>query len=98
LSTDRDTEDRRARLEAALQEAFAPDSIEVTDESHRHRGHPGAASGGGHFRVVLVSDRFEGRTRIERHRMVYEALGDWMGSEIHALALETRSPSEQRGA
>jgi BolA protein len=98
LSTDRDTEDRRARLEAALQEAFAPDSIEVTDESHRHDGHPGAASGGGHFRVVLVSDRFEGRTRIERHRMVYEALGDWMGSEIHALALETRSPSEQRGA
>jgi BolA protein len=98
LSADRDNEDRRARLEAALREAFSPESIEVLDESHRHRGHPGAASGGGHFRVILVSGRFEGRTRIERHRMVYETLGDWMGSEIHALALETWSPSERRRA
>jgi stress-induced morphogen len=85
------------RVEALLREAFDPQSLRIEDESHRHRGHPGAASGGSHLRVVLVSSRFEGRSRIERHRMVYEALGPLMGTDIHALALETLAPSEERG-
>jgi BolA protein len=88
------TAERRDRIEAELREAFAPVHLEVVDESELHRGHPGATSGGGHFRVRLTSSRFEGRSRTERHRLVYSALGDLMGSEIHALTLELWTPDE----
>jgi BolA protein len=90
--------DRRERIEARLREAFAPLALEVVDDSHRHRGHAGAASGGGHFRVRLVSERFRGVARVERHRLVYEALGDAMRGEIHALELDARTPEEAGGA
>ncbi len=86
--------DRIQRIESALRCAFEPETIEVIDESHKHRGHAGAQAGGGHFRVTLVSSHFEGRSRIERHRMVYDALGSEMESEIHALAITARCPSE----
>ena len=67
----------------------------MVDESAKHRGHAGAAGGAGHFRVRLVSDRFRGRTRLERHRLVHEALAAELGPEIHALALELASPDER---
>jgi BolA protein len=88
------TAERQDRIEAGLRDAFAPVYLDVVDESELHRGHAGAAAGGGHFRVRLASARFEGRSRMERHRLVYSALGDLMGSEIHALTLELWTPHE----
>jgi BolA protein len=85
-----------ARMERLLRLKLRPEHLELVDESAAHAGHPGAASGGGHYRVVIVSPAFEGRSRVERHRMVYEALGDLVGGEIHALVLKTHAPGEQR--
>ena len=85
---------RRERVEARLREAFAPIALEVVDDSARHRGHAGAASGAGHYRVVIVSERFNGVSRVERHRMVYEALAAEMRQEIHALELDARGVRE----
>ena len=87
-------EERLSWIETTLREAFQPDDLEVHDESHLHRGHPGAATGGGHFRVRIVSDRFNGRPRVARHRMVYEALGDAMKTEIHALSVRAFTTEE----
>ena len=84
------------KIESILRERFQPSHLELTDDSAKHAGHPGASSGGGHFDVLIVSERFEGRTLLERHRMVNEALGDLIGGEIHALALRAIPPSEWR--
>ncbi len=81
-------------IEQTLREALAAESIRVQDESHLHRGHAGAAAGGGHFRVRVVSETFRNQTRVQRHRAVYSALSQHMGSAIHALALETLTPDE----
>ncbi len=89
-------ESRPACIENVLRRSFAPEHLEVEDESHLHRGHPGAREGGGHFRVTLVSSRFEGAKRITRHRMVYDVLQDDLGSEIHALAIHAFTPGEWR--
>ena len=75
-------EDIRARL----QRAFAPDSLDVIDEGHLHVGHAG--EGLGHFRVRIASAAFAGKTRVQQHRLVYEALADLMGCGIHALAID----------
>jgi BolA protein len=89
--------ERGAWIEARLREALAPEQLVVVDESERHRGHAGhRPEGGTHFRVTLVSPRFEGRSRVDRHRLVYEALGRVVGDEVHALALELFAPSERR--
>ncbi len=85
------------RIESILRRRFRPEHFELHDDSARHAGHPGAASGGGHFDVLIVSAMFEGRALLERHRMVYEALGDLIGGAIHALALRTIPPSEWTG-
>jgi BolA protein len=82
----------RSRLSAAL----APVALDVEDESHRHVGHAGARDGRGHFRVRIVSAAFEGQNAIARHRAVYAALGDLMQTDIHALAIEARTPEENR--
>jgi len=87
--------DRRGRIEERLRAAFAPLALDVLDESAKHRGHAGAAGGAGHFRVRLVSERFRGLSRVARHRLVYHALAAEIGPEIHALALELRSPDER---
>lgn len=71
-----------------------PESVEVIDDSASHAGHAGAREGGGHFILTVVSSRFAGKSRIERHRMVYAALGPLMQREIHALALQTYAPGE----
>jgi BolA protein len=86
--------DRRSHIEARLRAELAASHIDVEDESHLHAGHAGAASGGGHFRATIVSDRFVGLSRVARQRLVYGALASEMKSEIHALALRTFTPDE----
>jgi BolA family transcriptional regulator, general stress-responsive regulator len=71
-----------------------PVSCQIEDESALHVGHAGAASGGGHYRLTLVSEKFRGLRLIERHRLVYDAIGDLMQKEIHALAITALCPSE----
>jgi BolA family transcriptional regulator, general stress-responsive regulator len=79
---------RETRLRTRLVSAFEPTEITVTDESHLHAGHAGAAGGASHFRVRIVAAAFRGIPPVARHRLVYEAVGDLMNSEIHALAIE----------
>ena len=83
------------RIEHTLRQALDASEVHVEDESAHHVGHAGAAAGGGHYRVAVVSPLFEGKTQVQRHRLVYEALGDAMGSNIHALALTTRTPGAE---
>ena len=71
-----------------------PAECAVDDESHLHAGHAGAASGGGHYRLRLVSARFEGLSKVARHRLVYDALHEMMPQEIHALAMTLLTPGE----
>lgn len=78
---------RIAQIRERLEQAFSPKSLDITDDSHQHIGHPGAKDGRGHFSVRIVSTRFSGHSPIERHRMVYEALGDLMLTDIHALRI-----------
>jgi BolA family transcriptional regulator, general stress-responsive regulator len=86
------SEDRRARIERKLRDRLAAVHVEVVDESHLHAGHAGAASGAGHFRALVVSPRFAGLSLVAAQRLVYEALGDEMGGEIHALSVRTLVP------
>ncbi|ATE60223.1 BolA family protein [Thauera sinica] len=79
----------RARL-APLQ----PERIEIGDDSALHAGHAGARSGGGHYRLLIVSPHFEARNTVARHRMIYDALGDMMKTDIHALAIRALSAAE----
>lgn len=85
--------DRVERITTLLQ-GLSPLSCQVEDESALHAGHAGAASGGGHYRLHLVSSRFEGLNRVSRHRLVYDCLGKLMKTEIHALALTLLTPAE----
>ncbi len=86
--------DRVVRIEAKLRETLTPERIEIVDESSKHAGHAGARSGGGHFAVTIVSARFEGLNPIQRHRLVYEALGELMKTDIHALRVRALTPWE----
>jgi BolA protein len=82
-------------IRARLEQAFAPDELDIIDDSHRHAGHAGAKDGRGHFRVRIVSQRFAGAKTLERHRMVYAALGNLMQTDIHALSVDARSADGQ---
>lgn len=86
--------DRVALIRERLQTALSPQSLDIQDDSARHAGHSGARGGGGHFHVVIVADVFRGKPLLERHRMVYGALGSMMSSEIHALSIGAYSPEE----
>ena len=77
-------------IRARLERAFAPDSLEVIDEGHLHIGHAG--EGSGHFRIRIASAAFDGKPRVQQHRMVYDALADLMGHGIHALAIDIAVP------
>jgi BolA protein len=88
------SDERLSTLRARLTDALNPTEIEIIDESARHAGHAGAASGGGHYILHIVSDAFTGKNLIQRHRLVYDAVGDMMHSEIHALSIQARSPDE----
>lgn len=87
-------EGRASRIRDRLESAFAPARIAVHDDSARHAGHQGARGGAGHFVVRIESEAFKGRSRLQRHRMVYEALADLMPGEIHALNIEAVSPED----
>ena len=73
-----------------------PELVEIYDESGEHIGHAGAQSGGGHYQLTIVAQRFVGQTRVARHRLVYEALGGMMRKDIHALAITALTPEEHR--
>jgi BolA protein len=88
-------EDRVKMIRQRLTAALAPVRLEIRDDSARHAGHPGARAGGGHFTVYIVSERFAGKSLLERHRAVYEAMGDAMRSEIHALSIQALTPEEE---
>ena len=90
--------DRTSWLRRTLTEKFAPLHLEILDESAKHAGHPGARAGGGHFRVVIVSEAFVGKNRLGRHRAVHEQLGDAFKNEIHALSLQALTPEEWNAA
>lgn len=87
---------RVAKIEELLIAAFEPTEILVKNQSHLHAGHAGAKEGKGHFDVRLVSDKFSGQSRLGRHRMVYDALGSFMQSDIHALRINAISPDDQQ--
>lgn len=90
-----ETAARRAeRIRAALQAAFAPQALEVEDDSHRHAGHAGARDGRGHFNVRIVSAAFAGMAPLARHRAVYAALGEMMQTDIHALSIRAEAPKQ----
>jgi BolA family transcriptional regulator, general stress-responsive regulator len=86
--------ERVERIRAALQAAFAPQSLEVEDDSHRHAGHAGARDGRGHFNVRIVSPAFAGMVPLARHRAVYAALGEMMQTDIHALSIRAEAPRD----
>lgn len=79
-------------LHARLQQHFPDAQIQVTDDSHHHTGHAGAAGGAGHFSVALISSAFDGLSTMARHRLVYDALSDWMPDRIHALSIKAATP------
>ncbi|MBO0740458.1 MAG: BolA family transcriptional regulator [Hyphomicrobiaceae bacterium] len=84
-----------ATIKAKLTEAFRPLRLEVMNESHLHAGHRGSpGTGESHFRVRIVAPAFAGKTRLERHRLVHEALAAELKGKVHALALEIHAPSE----
>jgi BolA protein len=102
------TKGSRARIAAAmstkdvitnkLREAFSPESLNVTDESHLHEGHAGHRPGGEtHFRVYIVSPAFKGKARIERHRMINATLAAELAGSVHALAIRAEAPGEAGG-
>ena len=81
-----------------LREAFSLESLDVTDESHLHEGHAGHRPGGEtHFRVYIVSKAFEGKSRIERHRMINATLSEELAGSVHALAIKAQAPGETGG-
>ena len=81
------TGSRTTVIETILSDAFSPDELLVKDQSHLHAGHAGAKDGRGHFEVMIVADTVRDRSRIECHRLIYEALGQLMTTDIHAVSI-----------
>ena len=86
--------DRQQKINDALTNAFSPDELRIKDQSHLHAGHAGARDGRGHFDVFIVSDGFSGLNRVQRHRVVYAALGELMETDIHAVRITAKAPFE----
>lgn len=86
--------DRATAIEQSLTDAFSPQEILVKDQSHLHEGHAGSRDGKGHFEVRIVADAFAGQSRIQRHRMVFDAVGKLMDTDIHALRIKALTPDE----
>jgi len=83
------------RMRRKIEEALAPAQLEIIDDSHRHAGHAGHdGHGESHFRVLVVSDAFAGKSRVERQRLVYDLLAAELQDRVHALSLTTRTPEE----
>lgn len=86
--------ERIEEIRSRLEQAFTPESLMVEDQGHLHIGHEGAKDGRGHFRVMIVTDAFNGLSMIKRHRAIYEQMGSLMQSDIHALAIEAIAGDE----
>ena len=82
-----------AQLRSALEQAFAPTTLEIFDDSAAHSGHEGSRAGG-HYRVTVVAEAFRGRSRLERHRLVYTAVAPLFQGAVHALNVVARTPDE----
>ena len=92
MSTDRSV---KQTITNKLRETFAPESLDVIDESHLHEGHAGHRPGGEtHFRVYIVSQAFQGKSRVERHRMINATLASELAGSVHALAIHAQAPGE----
>ncbi len=89
------TQDRQALIRTELEKRFQPTELLIKDQSHLHAGHEGARDGKGHFDVTIVSQAFDGVNRVQRHRMVYAALGNLIETDIHALRIKALTPSER---
>ncbi|MCE2509848.1 MAG: BolA family transcriptional regulator [Alphaproteobacteria bacterium] len=90
---------RRARIEASLTAAFHPDRLEIVDESARHAGHAGSRpEGETHFRVEIVAPAFAGLSRVQRQRLIHQALAEEFAASLHALSLKALAPDEDRQA
>lgn len=87
--------ERVALIEERLRAALDPEDFEIVDDSAAHAGHAGARSGGGHFNVFIVSRAFSGKTPLQRHRLVYDALANLMHKDIHALSIKALAPEER---
>lgn len=83
-----DNSQRLERMQQLIQEALNPTQLEIIDDSHKHIGHAGAKEGKGHFTVVIKSEALEGKRMLQQHRAIYDALGDMMETDIHALAIK----------
>ncbi len=84
----------KEKIERKLKESLSATSLEVIDESWKHAGHAGVASGGGHFLLCVVSEKFRGVSLLDRNRMVFDALKEEMKGEIHALVIKAKTPEE----
>jgi BolA protein len=86
------------QIQNLLTDALAPEFLKVTDNTQAHAGHAGIQqSGGGHFHVDIVADAFEGKSLVQRHQLIYQALGDLMKQQIHALGIDASTPQENQG-
>jgi len=86
---------REQQIRQCLEDIFQPTDLLLKDQSQLHAGHEGAKDGKGHFDVTIVSQAFDGKSRIQRHRMVYDALGSLLESDIHALRIKAHTPAER---
>ena len=88
------TSERVEKIRNRLLAGIQAESIEIVDDSQKHKDHEGAKAGGGHFKVTIVAKAFTNKTIIQRHRIVYEALGEMMHRDIHALSIKALTPEE----
>ena len=88
-------EERLRAIEYHLIKALHPETLTVQDDSADHIGHAGADTGAGHFTVKIIAKAFEGKSLVERHRMVYEAISAMLETDIHALKIDAKTPAEK---
>ena len=88
------SEQRLAEIRARLESALQPETLQIDDEGHKHVGHEGAKDGRGHFHLLVISEQFCGKNPIQRHRLIYQAMGDLMQTDIHALSIDAYAPDE----
>jgi len=91
-------EERAQIIKTTLEDRLEAEHIEIVDDSAAHAGHLGAQGGGGHYRVLVVSERFEDLSRVAAQRLVYQALGELMTTDIHALEMRTLTPEQWRNS
>jgi BolA family transcriptional regulator, general stress-responsive regulator len=95
MSTEEISALRIGKIRSALESALSVEQLDISDESHHHAGHAGARTGLGHFHVVIAATEFTSQPLVKRHRLVYDALGSLMQSDIHALGIEAFAPGEK---